>query len=74
MPMTKEKYDDFVKELDHLKKVRRKEVAEALEYAKSLDPELKAPNGNIEKKILRYFGPQILIGKGTDFFSKSLVP
>lgn len=34
--LTKEKYDEFVTELDHLKKVRRKEVAEALEYAKSL--------------------------------------
>ena len=34
--LTKEKYDKFVKELDNLKKVRRKEVAESLEYAKSL--------------------------------------
>ncbi|MEK7062878.1 MAG: transcription elongation factor GreA [Patescibacteria group bacterium] len=34
--LTKEKYDEFVHELDFLKKVRRKEVAESLEYAKSL--------------------------------------
>jgi transcription elongation factor GreA len=34
--LTKEKYDELVKELDHLKRVRRREVAEALEYAKSL--------------------------------------
>ncbi len=34
--LTQEKYDEFVKELDHLKKVRRREVAESLEYAKSL--------------------------------------
>ena len=34
--LTKEKYDELVAELDTLKKVRRKEVAEALEYAKSL--------------------------------------
>jgi transcription elongation factor GreA len=34
--LTQEKYDEFVKELDYLKKTRRKEVAEALEYAKSL--------------------------------------
>ena len=34
--ITQEKYDEFVKELDHLKRVRRKEVAESLEYAKSL--------------------------------------
>ena len=34
--LTKEKYEEFVKELDHLKKVRRREVAESLEYAKSL--------------------------------------
>lgn len=34
--LTKEKYDELVAELDHLKKVKRKEVAESLEYAKSL--------------------------------------
>lgn len=34
--ITKEKYDSLVTELDHLKKVRRREVAENLEYAKSL--------------------------------------
>ena len=34
--LTNEKYEEFVKELDHLKKVRRREVAESLEYAKSL--------------------------------------
>lgn len=34
--ITKEKYDALVLELDHLKKVRRREVAENLEYAKSL--------------------------------------
>jgi transcription elongation factor GreA len=34
--LTQEKHDEFVKELDFLKKVRRKEVAESLEYAKSL--------------------------------------
>ena len=34
--LTKEKYEELVKELDYLKKVKRKEVAESLEYAKSL--------------------------------------
>jgi transcription elongation factor GreA len=34
--LTKQKYDELVAELDHLKKVRRKEIAESLEYAKSL--------------------------------------
>jgi len=34
--LTQEKYDEFVRELDNLKRVRRKEVAEALLYAKSL--------------------------------------
>ncbi len=34
--LTQEKYNQFVRELDFLKKVRRKEVAESLEYAKSL--------------------------------------
>lgn len=34
--LTKEKYEELVKELDNLKKFKRKEVAENLEYAKSL--------------------------------------
>ncbi len=34
--LTKEKFDEFTKELAMLKGTRRKEVAEALEYAKSL--------------------------------------
>ncbi len=34
--LTKEKFDELKKELEHLKTVRRKEVAESLEYARSL--------------------------------------
>ena len=34
--LTKEKYAEFKKELDFLRTTRRKEVAEALEYAKKL--------------------------------------
>ena len=34
--LTQEKFDEFKKELEHLKTVKRKEVAEQLEYAKSL--------------------------------------
>lgn len=34
--LTQEKFDQFTKELDHLKSTKRKEVAEQLEYAKSL--------------------------------------
>lgn len=34
--LTKEKFDDLVKELEVLKTVRRKEIAENLEYARSL--------------------------------------
>jgi len=34
--LTKEKYEAFERELETLKTVRRKEIAEALEYAKSL--------------------------------------
>lgn len=34
--LTQEKYDELVKELDYLKKIKRKEVAESLNYAKSL--------------------------------------
>ena len=34
--LTKEKYEEFKKELAHLKTDKRKEIAESLEYAKSL--------------------------------------
>ena len=34
--LTKEKFKELEKELGHLKTVKRKEIAEALEYAKSL--------------------------------------
>jgi transcription elongation factor GreA len=34
--LTKEKYEALQKELEHLKTTKRKEIAEALEYAKSL--------------------------------------
>lgn len=34
--LTKEKFDEFTKELAELKGTRRKEIAESLEYAKSL--------------------------------------
>ena len=34
--LSKEKFDEFTKELEHLKPVRRREIAEQLEYARSL--------------------------------------
>jgi len=34
--LTREKFDELVKELDHLKTTRRTEIAESLEYARSL--------------------------------------
>jgi transcription elongation factor GreA len=34
--LTQEKYEELRKELDHLKTVRRREIAEQLEYARSL--------------------------------------
>src|ERR1035437_5848694 len=34
--LTKEKFDEFKRELNELKNVRRKEVAESLEYSKAL--------------------------------------
>jgi len=34
--ITKEKYDELVAELNHLKTIRRKEIAEELEFARSL--------------------------------------
>lgn len=59
--LTKEKYDELVKELDNLKKVKRKEVAESLEYAKSLGDlsenaeyqEAREWQANIEDRIAK---------------------
>lgn len=34
--LSKEKFDELTKELEHLKTVRRREIAEQLEYARSL--------------------------------------
>ena len=59
--LTREKYDELVKELDHLKKITRKEVAESLEYAKSLGDlsenaeyqEAREWQANIEDRIAK---------------------
>ncbi len=57
--LTQEKYNELVKELETLKTVRRKEVAENLEYAKSLGDlsenaeyqEAREMQANIEDRI-----------------------
>ncbi len=57
--LTQEKYSELVKELQTLKTVRRKEVAESLEYAKSLGDlsenaeyqEAREMQANIEDRI-----------------------
>lgn len=57
--LTQEKYDELSKELEQLKTVRRKEVAEHLEYAKSLGDlaenaeyhEAREEQANIEDRI-----------------------
>ena len=57
--LTQEKYSELVKELDNLKTVRRKDVAESLEYAKSLGDlsenaeyqEAREMQANIEDRI-----------------------
>lgn len=59
--LTKEKYEELTKELDNLKKVKRKEVAESLEYAKSLGDlsenaeyqEAREWQANIEDRIAK---------------------
>jgi transcription elongation factor GreA len=59
--LTKEKFDELTKELDHLRKVKRKEVAEDLEYAKSLGDlsenaeyqEARELQANIEDRIMK---------------------
>ncbi len=57
--LTQEKYNELQKELAHLKTVRRKEVAESLEYAKSLGDlsenaeyqEARETQANVEDRI-----------------------
>lgn len=57
--LTQEKFEELKKELEHLKTVRRKEVAENLEYAKSLGDlsenaeyhEARETQANVEDRI-----------------------
>lgn len=59
--LTQEKYNEFKSELDYLKHTKRKEVAEALEYAKSLGDlsenaeyhEARDNQANVEDRIAR---------------------
>jgi transcription elongation factor GreA len=59
--LTKEKYTELEKELEFLKTTRRKEIAEALEYAKSLGDlsenqeyqEARDSQGVLEDRIMR---------------------
>ncbi|MBI2096084.1 MAG: transcription elongation factor GreA [Candidatus Taylorbacteria bacterium] len=59
--LTKEKFEELSQELDHLKKVRRREVAESLEYAKSLGDlaenaeyhEARGAQAALEDRIMR---------------------
>jgi transcription elongation factor GreA len=59
--LTKEKFDELTKELEELKTVKRKEVAESLEYAKSLGDlsenaeyqEARELQANIEERIVK---------------------
>ena len=49
--LTQEKFDELTKELEHLKTVRRREIAEQLEYARSLGDLCE----NAEYQEARYF-------------------
>lgn len=59
--LTKEKFEELKAELEHLKKVKRKEVAEALEFAKALGDlsenaeyhEAREEQGQIEDRITK---------------------
>jgi len=59
--LTKEKFNELTKELDHLKKTKRKEIAEHLEYARSLGDlsenaeyqEARGDQANVEDRIAR---------------------
>ena len=59
--LTKEKFSELTKELDFLKKTKRKEIAEHLEYARSLGDlsenaeyqEARGDQANVEDRIAR---------------------
>ncbi len=59
--LTQDKFDELSKELDFLKKVKRKEIAEQLEYARSLGDlsenaeyhEAREEQANLEDRIIR---------------------
>ena len=59
--LTKEKFNELTKELEHLKKIKRKEIAEHLEYARSLGDlsenaeyqEARGDQANVEDRITR---------------------
>lgn len=59
--LTQEKFDELSKELDFLKKVKRREIAESLEYARSLGDlsenaeyqEARADQANVEDRIIK---------------------
>ena len=79
--LSQEKFDEFQKELDYLKKTRRREIAENLEYAKSLGDlsenaeyqEAREIQANTEDRIARLENilktAQIISGKKTDMVS-----
>jgi transcription elongation factor GreA len=76
--LTQEKFDEFTKELEQLKSTRRKEVAEALEYAKALGDlfenaeyhEARDEQALVEDRIAKLEGilkaAFIITGHGTD--------
>ena len=76
--LTQEKFDEFTKELEQLKSTRRKEVAEALEYAKALGDlsenaeyhEARDEQALVEDRIAKLEGilksALIITGHGTD--------
>lgn len=59
--LTKQKYDELGEELKELKNVKRKEVAEALDYARGLGDlsenaeyhEARAEQANVEERIIK---------------------
>ena len=72
--LTKEKYDALIKELETLKTDKRREIAESLEYSKSLGDLSKTPENYDSLSIIVYSLPSQTNIKKTPDLTEIAIP